>query len=523
MKKSLHWLARLTATTVILCGALSLIAEDDMQEAWPRMNGPRGNFAPRASDVQWLDDASKAKQVWLSEFDDLGYAKGSASGYLSNLARWDGHPGSCSAPIVAQGLVFVTSFRPSGEAWAENQPHLKNQVNPKKPFSKEEQARLRRNLRISADDLLVALDQKTGKTVWVAAEAGVGLNRYMGKRQGFCVSPAYHDGAVFSMGTTGILYAHDAASGKKLWQADIGPAHEAALEYKADVLAKKVLPGGMGWDASLVVAEGTLVVPLFDGGADIGLRGVDARTGKTLWEQADVCSRHATPAVWPHRDRRYVLTATVAGELRLMDPKSGKILWTVRGLGENHFSLSPTNDLVLVNGDTKTPRKEGSTQRYGRLAAYRLSIDKPELAWIHLDDPKLYFSTWMDSCARRFLAVGDGKIYYRAHATERDDARLLALDEQTGKVLAQCPCNSPSPLFYAVGDRLLMIRDASHHKTELSFYKIEGKSIRKLADDWLPPHQNTTAYEVSMEIPVVDGKAYLRTADGRVVCYDLSK
>jgi outer membrane protein assembly factor BamB len=495
----------------------------DPQPAWPQANGPFGNFTPRTFNVELIDDAADAKQLWLSEDDDLGYAKGSVSGYLSNLARWDGHPGSSSGPIAAEGMIFVTSFRPSGKPWAENLPQLKRQGTPKKPFTEEQKARMRRNLRILADDLLVAIDQATGKTVWKAVEEGKGLNRYMGKRQGFCVSPAYYDGAIFSMGTTGLLYAYDAATGKELWETNIGAAHEKALAHKANVLEKKQLAGGMGWDSSLTVADGVLIVPLFEGRADLGLRGVSVKTGATVWEAAEVCSRHATPAVWSHESRQYVLVATVAGELRLIDPRDGKVLWTVEGLGENHFSLSPSAKYALVNGGSKMLRKEGSTQKYGLLAAYRLSPEKAELAWKHPDTKELYFSTWMDSCARRFLAVADGRVFYRAHGTDRSESQLLVLDEQTGKVLARLPNNSPAPHFYPLEDRLLLIRDASHSETELAMIRANANHLKQLAEFWHPPHQNTTAYEVSMEHPYADGRIYLRTKDGRVACYDLRK
>jgi outer membrane protein assembly factor BamB len=470
--------------------------------------------------VKLLDDLAQARQVWISETKDLGYAKGSASGYVQNLARWDGHPGSSSGPILAEGKLFVTTFRPSGDAWAEGLPHLRNLDASGKPFSDVETTRMRGNLRILADDLLVAIDAQTGKTAWTAVEAGQGLNRYMGKRQGFCVSPAYHDGVVYSLGTTGRLYAYVAADGRKLWETDIGPTHAAALEHKAKVLAQKTLPGGMGWDVSLVVADGVLVVPLCDG-VDVGLRGVELKSGKTLWEVAKACSRHATPAIWSHEGKQYVLTATVSGLLRLIEPTSGRVLWTVDGLGPNHFSLTPTQRHVFVNCGSARLQKEGDDERYGRLAAYALGPDKATLAWQHPDQPDLLFSTWMDSCARRFLAVQGDRVFYRAHGVDKSEGQLLALDESTGNVISRMTINSPALHFYPVGDRLLTIRDSSHSETELAFLRPDGDKITQLADFWHPPHQNTTAYEVCMEHPFADGLFYLRTKDGRVACYDL--
>jgi outer membrane protein assembly factor BamB len=505
----------------LLAGAIAQGAEPP---AWPQANGPFGNFTPQSDGVSLLDDAARAKQVWLSEDHDLGYAKGSVSGYLQNLARWPGHPGSSSGPIVAEGKLVVTTFRPSGEPWAKNLPQYKSHDNQKakKPFTEEERARLHRNLRILADDLTVAIDLDTGKTVWKAIEAGKGLNRYMGKRQGFCVSPAYSAGMVFSMGTTGLLYAYAAATGKKLWETNIGPAHEKALAHRESVLEKKTLPGGMGWDVSLVVAGGVLIVPMFDG-TDVSLRGVDVKTGKTLWQVPKACSRHATPAVWTHKDKQYVLTATVSGKLHLIDPAHGKVLWTVAGLGENHFSLTPSARHVFVNGGSNTPRKEGSTQKYGLLAAYALSPEKATLAWKHPERSELFFPTWMDSCARRFLAVADGRVYYRAHGKDKTEKRLFMLDEASGKVLAGFPLASPALQYYPAEDKLLAIRDASHSDTELAFITTDPKAFRQLTAFWNPPHLQTTAYEVYMEHPFVYGRLYLRTKDGRIACYDLRK
>lgn len=491
-------------------------------EPWPQVHGPFGNYTPRQYGVKLLDDTSKATQVWLSEDKDLGYAKGSVSGYLKNLATWPGHPGSCSGPIIADGKIFVTTFRPSGEAWAENLPQFKRHDNAKvkKPYTKDELARLKRNLRILADDITIAIDLNSGKTVWKKVEEGKGLNRYMGKRQGFCVSPVFHNGTVFSMGTMGVLRAYSSAKGEKLWEKKVEPLYKKASGYKSEVLEKKTLPGGMGWNVSLIVADGVLIVPLFDS-SDLSLRGVETKTGKTLWTANKVCSRHATPAIWTHKDKQYLLTATVSGQMHLIDPKDGNILWTVKGLGENHFSLTPTEKHVFVNGGSTVLRKAGDKRMYGLLAAYELSPEKAMFKWKHPAKPELYFQTWMDSCARRFLAVRDGRVYYRAYGLGKGNQQFMVLDENTGKVLAKMPLSSPSLQFYPVEDKVFAIRDASHSNTRFAFITADVKDFQQLTDFWDPPHLQTTAYEVQMELPIVNGHIYFRTKDGRIACYDL--
>lgn len=491
-------------------------------EPWPAANGPHSNFAPLESDVKLLGDLADAKLVWASEDDDLGFGKGSVSGFFKHLAKQHGHPGSCSGPILANGKLVVATFRPAGEVWAENQPSLdKFLANDKKPLTPDEIAKLQRNLRIDGDDLLVAIDATTGKTAWKAVEAGQGLNRYMGKRQGYCVSPVYHDGTVFSLGTTGRLYAYVANTGKKRWETNIGAAHEEALAHKQQCLAEKKLPGGMGWDVSLVVADGVLIVPTYRGGADIGLRGVDVENGKTLWTIDQACSRHATPAPWRHGDREYLLAATVSGLLRMIDPQNGKVLWTVENLGENHFSLTPTARHVFLNVGSKHPRDEGDSRRFGRLGAYAISPTGAKRVWAHPDEPAYLIPTWMDSCARRRLTARDGDVYYLvAGKAKRETRRIVRLDENTGEILAEYPSPSSAPQFYSVEDRLLVIPDASHGDS-IAMVLLETDALQPLADLWKPSHIGTTAYEVYMEHPYHNGRLYLRTQNGRIRCYDL--
>ena len=66
--------------------AASLLAD------WPQANGPFGNFMPRRYGHDPVDDLNRAPLVWESEDRDLGYAKGSSSGYVRHLAQREGHP-----------------------------------------------------------------------------------------------------------------------------------------------------------------------------------------------------------------------------------------------------------------------------------------------------------------------------------------------------------------------------------------------------------------------------------------------
>jgi len=373
---------------------------------WPAANGPVGNYNPLPFGHSLVDDLADARLKWESDYHDLGYAKGTVSGFLAILAKWPGHPGSWSGVIVADGKVFASSYRPTGEVWAKNMPHLKHDKNAK--LLDEHGDQLRRNLRINADDLTVALDQQTGKTLWVAVEEGQGVNRYTGKRESFAVAPVYDDGRVFSMGTTGRLYAYDAGTGKKLWESNIGPGFERRHAEKAEVLKELRLPKQTGWDCSLVAVGGVLIVPTYDDATNVSLRGLDVKSGQKLWEVPAATSRYATPATFHHQGREYVLTANRRGEMRLIDPRSGKVLWTVEGLQPIYYSLTPSRSHVMVNVGSEKSESKG--RPHGLLAAYTLSPSGAKKAWTMPDRREFYFENHMDSCARRRMAIRDGLV-----------------------------------------------------------------------------------------------------------------
>jgi outer membrane protein assembly factor BamB len=152
---------------------------------WPAIHGPNGNFtAPRAG-LRLVDDLSKARKVWESEYSDIGVGKCGRRplSVVRELGDPTIHEGGFSSPIVAEGTVFVAHYRPSGDVRFETTGFRLT------PFAEATRT-------VLADDLVVAIDAETGKTRWVAAQKGQGLNIQMGKRGGWGPTPVYHGGRV---------------------------------------------------------------------------------------------------------------------------------------------------------------------------------------------------------------------------------------------------------------------------------------------------------------------------------------
>ena len=518
------------------CIGLASAAEPD----WPQVNGPFGNFNPRQYGAKLVDDLNQAKKLWVSETTALGRCKGSSSGYVDMLADPNSHAGSGSGLIVAEGKVFASSFRPRGDLWMEKQVRIAHALAkfPDK-FTGERLETLKRNTSADADDVTVAIDLETGKTTWEAVEQSKGLNRAGGKRKHFHLTPAYYNGHVFSMGTTGRVYCYRAADGKKIWEDDTGSLVKPAMELKQKMVTeRKDLPGGEnGMGISLVVAEGVLVVPQYPGGpGDVGLRGLDVETGKTLWELPAATCRYATPAVWTHGDRQYLLAAAVgefwkrhdSGALRMINPKTGEVLWTIEGLAPTWYPLSPSDRHVIVNvmSDHVNPKKQKNKQPWGRIGAYRITPEKAELAWSAPDKPQFWFENHMDICAMRRVQIRDGRIYLFTQGHTLDPSKSTThfniLDENTGKSVFTTTKLRGSPQFFLIEDRMLYTPDAAHwKKIQWQFFTLNPSDFRPLGDLWSAPHENTTGYEVFIELPYVNGRFLMRTWQGQVVCYDL--
>ena len=149
---------------------------------WPSMQGPYGNFRVAQTGVKLVEDLSKARFVWETEDRDFGRAKHTTGAFKGKTAEQRAQkildllgpdpkatPGGWAAPIIAEGKLFVTTFKPAGKlydvaALAYDEASRKNPTTAR--------------AHLEADDMVIAVDVQNGKPLWKAREL---MNRLMVK------------------------------------------------------------------------------------------------------------------------------------------------------------------------------------------------------------------------------------------------------------------------------------------------------------------------------------------------------
>jgi outer membrane protein assembly factor BamB len=398
---------------------------------WPSYYGPDGTHAD-LSRVPLLDDLSQATLLWISEHDDLGFGKTQSKGNHAYGPKAK-HSGSCDL-IVAGGLVICGYFTP------------KNSV--------------------VADDIILALDAATGKTTWKQVYAGKGYTRTAHKHTQYGPAPTAADGKVFHLGSGGQVYCVELATGKPLWTSDVGnlPEQYKAEAAKVTVKEEVIMKDGVYLKPPLYtplrVIGGVLMVPV----QGDSLYAFDTATGKSLWKLAGairtpspvkiggveyaLCSEAQTYRVpwYPNRDIN----------VRLVEPKSGKVLWTESvGVIMNYTALVVAGDRVFIPR-SKEPAPGRGEKRKFYLAAYALSETGAKLLWESKED---IASTNTDVYAYR-----DG-VFYLNVIGNMWDVRILAFKAEDGSILKDFKASKTSSMwgqFHLWGDRLVLIGDHCH-------------------------------------------------------------
>jgi outer membrane protein assembly factor BamB len=181
-----------------------------------------------------------------------------------------------------------------------------------------------------------ALDLQTGQQLWRNDYAApYRMNpAARGHGPGPKSTPVIAGGRVFTFGISGILSAHDLASGKLLWRHDAPPA-----------------PPEFGTALSPIVDGDAVIVHV--GANDQGaLTAFDVATGKPRWRWTGDGPGYASPVIHAIGGTRQLITQTENAVVGL-DATSGQLLWRVpfrTSFDQNAVTPVVVNDVVIYSG-----------------------------------------------------------------------------------------------------------------------------------------------------------------------------
>ncbi|MCC5849569.1 MAG: PQQ-binding-like beta-propeller repeat protein [Verrucomicrobia bacterium] len=453
-----------------------LIAED----AWPMWRrDTRGGPVPGEPELN-NPQITEETRLWISEADIPPGRRGShddGRGMDGLLDMERPLTGGFASPIAADGKIFHFFYRPSGTVYDSQRARALGIDTTGRPlpekddlsreealdrilagevgdmdllmetgFGEEEEKEepefqvpkiegnlVRGNERwlVAATDILLAIDQETGKTVWQTELTDQGLNYGFFGKGASGITPVYHDGMVIALGTSAKVFGVDAQTGEVRWTYKLQPRHERHMTYLRDALEGRSMAARFNRDmlVALVAAEGIVVINdqrwhrvSVTGGTTYhydtpnSYVALDVRTGEELWVAPEVGSGGTTPKLWRHGDKTYVL-AIRGHNLTLLDLATGEQIWE-----SDYGHSSPTAAFNLGIGEHHVVMAAGREGESGRkLSGFAIDLEGLRKLW-----------TWgpIDEFRSNALIVGDtGYMHVNEH--------LRAFNTTTGETLRE--------------------------------------------------------------------------------------
>jgi outer membrane protein assembly factor BamB len=286
-------------------------------------------------------------------------------------------------------------------------------------------------------ETVIAVDRKTGKTLWSAAlsEADYRSGGDRGTRDnsggdGPRVTPVFADGRLFVMDGKFIVNALDSATGKLLWK------HDLIKDF-----------GGreISWSSAaspLVVGDRVLVSGGGNGQSCLAFR---ADTGAVLWKAGSDAATHSTPILATIHGKAQALFVVARGVVS-RDPADGKELWHYAFPHQTSTAASPVVWQDIVN----------ITAAYG-VGGGACKVTRTGDKW---EATELWRSRGNQTASHWSTAVvHDGFLYGCYGQAEPGSGPFKCIDIRTGEVKWTQPGFGPSQVILA-GNRLLATTDA---------------------------------------------------------------
>lgn len=440
---------------------------------WPSFHGPLAACAGPGSGKPMIANVAQARPLWRSEAVALDCWGTGADARYRERAIVGTLCGGASSPVVADGIVYLYSYRPSGDVVPEGEDAKVVERYKDHPV---EHDCMRRWYSKRADVVVTAIDGGTGKTVWQSVWPLKQGNFQTHKWRAPNPTPAIGNGVLVVADYSWGLHAYDAKTGALQWS-----------RGGSDTVTKdnaSVGPVVVGDVAVFATGRGTV--------------GLDLHTGRELWQAPAAASVRRLKLAGQDR------VLAVGGTTSLVDPVTGKVLWSSDVVTKDRLF---TVAMPVCDGDKMVSYTATTDKQTGLVVAYTLTDGGIEKAWE--SEP----GTWDENLV---LAIARGRVY----AAHRDEG-LRCLDLATGKTLGAIPelkCGSNAGLI--VVDGLIFYQPEGQHGRQ-HIHVVDAGELKVLGTAWRPRHNDTTAYgQMALGNVVVDGRLIVRGMDG-IYCYDL--
>ena len=214
------------------------------EASWPSFAGPNGTLSSSSNSPALRHDLHNSQPRWRSEVHVPVSYGNSADDRYPNRAAGCRYAGGSSSPVYADGVVYIGFYQPSYdfapapekwyvEKWSGEGLAKYAKENHLIP---EEVKAIEDHWRPIADDVVVAMDARTGETLWKTTWPNRTYNLQTHKHRGTFGVPLIAAEKVFYPDFHDGLEVMDAKTGKALWEF---PTFENPPETNGDPPARK--------------------------------------------------------------------------------------------------------------------------------------------------------------------------------------------------------------------------------------------------------------------------------------------
>lgn len=494
---------------------------------FPRWRGANSGGSAGDPGTPLIESWDDSRVAWVSEVKsphpyDYSIVRAKAQWPRTNLAN-----GGLCMPAVWDGRVYVSYWRPAGTNLST---HGAEGDKWGKMWSESGSPALQR---IEADEVIVCMDAKTGRTLWEAVWPDKEVNRIesYGGHNNICIA----NGKAYAIGNTGWAYCADAKTGARLWASPVGPSHKVWAEFRKKCIAEGLKsdnpriegpvdtppdpphPEGGSLNATTynvcpVVAEGVMITGEWS--ASSRLVGFDGETGKELWTYPG-CGGIATPLLWRHKGREYIVCPTY-GATVCLDPGTGKEVWSCE-VTSSGTSLGIDGDYLVGAGAAK---KDVPPEQQDGWVCYRMTPEKAEKVWAlpatayrsgGYPAPVLHRGHAWFQFSR---TAGAKSLVDNCETDTKGGSAVACVELATGKVVSEIGglyISDVCPGMMAMGDRMFY-----NHDSGLWMMDIDPKKPRFLGMSGQPCNWCSSCSGA-------DGFIYFRGGERIVNCLDVRK